>query len=64
MASRAYAPVHDACLLPTGSTAAAVAVVAVGGMKEIEVGDFTCKIGENAQENWDLIDQARMALGI
>ena len=28
-------------------------------MKTIQVGDYTCLIGGNAQENWDILTQAK-----
>eukprot|EP00928_Gymnodinium_smaydae_P080222 TRINITY_DN63971_c0_g1_i1.p1 TRINITY_DN63971_c0_g1~~TRINITY_DN63971_c0_g1_i1.p1 ORF type:complete len:373 (-),score=81.83 TRINITY_DN63971_c0_g1_i1:28-1146(-) len=28
-------------------------------MRIIQVGDFSCKVGENAQENWELVDQSK-----
>jgi len=27
-------------------------------MKSIKVGDFTCKVGQNAKENWELLDNS------
>eukprot|EP00929_Paragymnodinium_shiwhaense_P004435 TRINITY_DN105380_c0_g1_i1.p1 TRINITY_DN105380_c0_g1~~TRINITY_DN105380_c0_g1_i1.p1 ORF type:complete len:389 (+),score=69.85 TRINITY_DN105380_c0_g1_i1:197-1363(+) len=28
-------------------------------MRTIQLGDYVCKIGENAKENWDLVDKAK-----